>query len=62
MKIADIKGIAKQYGVKAGKLKKGDLIKEIQKAEGNFDCFGSASEGFCDQQGCLWHADCMKAA
>jgi hypothetical protein len=62
MQITDIKIIAKQHGVKVSKLKKAELIKKIQLAEGHFDCFGSPVEGYCDQQECLWRSDCIKAA
>ncbi|KAF0143404.1 MAG: hypothetical protein FD156_2665 [Nitrospirae bacterium] len=59
MKIEKIKAIAKAKGIKAGNLKKPELIQAIQRAEGNFDCFGSATSGYCDQAGCLWHDDCV---
>ena len=35
MQMTEIKSIAKQYHIKAGKLKKTELIKQIQIAEGN---------------------------
>lgn len=59
MKIQEIKAIAKTRGIKAGNLKKPELIQAIQKAEGNFDCFGSATSGYCDQTNCLWREDCL---
>ena len=59
MKLQEIKVIAKTKGIKVGNLKKPDLIHTIQKAEGNFDCFGSASSGYCDQVDCLWRGDCL---
>ena len=62
MQVSKIKEIAKEYGVKPGKLKKGDIIRLIQKAEGNFDCFATPTDGYCDQDTCLWRSDCMKAA
>lgn len=62
MQVTEIKKIAKQHGVKPGKLKKGDIIRLIQKAEGNFDCFATPTDGYCDQNGCLWRGDCLKAA
>jgi DNA-binding IscR family transcriptional regulator len=62
MQVSKIKEIAKQHGVKPGKLKKGDIIRLIQKAEGNFDCFATPADGYCDQNGCLWRSDCIKAA
>lgn len=33
-------------------------IRERQLREGNFDCFGRATTGYCDQHGCLHHAEC----
>jgi len=59
MKIQEIKKIAKTKGIKAGNMKKTELILTIQKAEGNFDCYGSAVSGFCDQFNCLWREDCL---
>ena len=60
MKIEKIKAIAKAKGIKAGNLKKPELIQAIQRAEGNFDCFGSATSGYCDQAGCLWRDECVQ--
>jgi hypothetical protein len=34
------------------------LIREIQKAEGNFDCFKTASD-YCDQWACCFRTDCL---
>lgn len=59
MLIKEIREIAKGLGVKCGKLKKSDLIRAIQLHEGNFDCFGSATDGYCDQDSCLWREDCL---
>lgn len=60
MTIEKVKTIAKAKGVKAGNLKKPELIQAIQRAEGNFDCFGSATSGYCDQTDCLWRDDCVQ--
>ncbi len=62
MKLEEIRAIAKSYGVSPGKLPKPDLIKSIQVAEGNFDCFASAQNGECDQTSCLWRKDCFDTA
>ena len=58
----EIKAIAKQYDVKVSKLKKTELIKLIQRAEGNFDCFATEAVSRCGQEKCLWRSDCLKAA
>lgn len=62
MQMTEIKTIAKQYSIKPGKLKKADLIKQIQLAEGNFDCYATPANATCNQEGCLWRSDCLKAA
>ncbi len=59
MKLQEIKTIAKAKGINTRNLKKTELIRTIQKAEGNFDCYGSASSDFCDQMNCLWRYDCL---
>jgi hypothetical protein len=62
MRIQDIREIAKKNGVKAGKLSKTNLIRAIQKAEGNNDCFSSQQASGCNQMNCLWREDCANAA
>jgi len=62
MKIEEIRSLAKARGIIQDKLYKNDLIKSIQRSEGNFDCFASAKNGECDQLDCLWRVDCLKAA
>jgi hypothetical protein len=62
MKIQKIREIARHQGLEAGKAEKIELIKAIQRKEGNFDCFATAHEGVCDQGSCLWRTDCFAAA
>jgi hypothetical protein len=62
MKFKDIKSIAKTKGISAGNMKRPELIRAIQRAEGNFDCFGNAASGHCDQMSCLWREDCLATA
>lgn len=59
MKLQEIKVIAKSKGVKNINIKKADLIKAIQKKEGNSDCFGSTKANGCSQMNCLWREDCL---
>ncbi|MFP5238385.1 MAG: hypothetical protein ACLGQW_01015 [Acidobacteriota bacterium] len=33
-------------------------IRERQRKEGHFDCFGRAASGYCDQRQCIYHAEC----
>ena len=58
MKMAQVRTIAKGFGLKTGGVKKDDLIRAIQEAEGNFPCFGSA-EDYCDQPDCRWREVCL---
>ncbi len=59
MNIQAIRTIAKTRGIKWAKLSKGDLIRTIQREEGNFPCFGTAVDGYCDQLSCTWRNDCL---
>lgn len=60
MKIQEIRAKAKDLGLKnTFGLSKAELIRKIQKAEGNFDCFGTA-KGYCDQFQCCFRDDCFK--
>ncbi len=59
MNIKEISSIAKRHGIKPSKHNKSSLIRTIQLKEGNFDCFGSAYTGECDQQQCSWRNDCL---
>lgn len=58
MKVAEIKEIARQHGIKTGQMKKADLIRAIQQAEGNEACFISGKVDVCEQIHCLWREDC----
>ncbi|RJP28746.1 MAG: SAP domain-containing protein [Candidatus Omnitrophota bacterium] len=62
MRLSEIEKKARDLGMKeTWRFSKKELIKNIQKREGNFDCFGTA-KGFCDQLGCVWRSDCVKQA
>jgi hypothetical protein len=58
MKLEEIKEIAKQYYIKTIKVKKSDLVRTIQLAEGNEQCFDSGRATLCGQDTCLWREDC----
>ncbi|MHB8843371.1 MAG: SAP domain-containing protein [Nitrospirota bacterium] len=62
MKLREIKKMAKAKGIKADDLEKPELVRAIQKVEGNFACYGSANSGFCDQANCLWRQDCLASS
>lgn len=59
MRIDEVREKAKNYGIKTSRRKKEEIIRAVQAAEGNFPCFGTASEGSCDQAGCCWSEDCL---
>ncbi len=59
MKMQEIRNIAKERGLKVGKMSKTDLIRSIQRAEGNADCFGTEHVNICGQINCLWREDCL---
>ena len=57
MNMTNLKNKAKDVGVKPGSLKKTDLIREVQLAEGYEDCLGRIE--FCHQINCCFRADCV---
>lgn len=59
MKMAEIKEKAKYLGITPGKMKKVELIRTIQTAEGFVPCFGT-SHGQCEQSECCFRGDCLK--
>ena len=58
MQMKKIKEIAKRIGVTPGKMDRTELIRSIQRAEGNSDCFATMHVNDCNQINCLWRADC----
>lgn len=58
MNLEAIKEIAKQHGIKVGKMKKADLVRAIQAAEKNDACFETGRAAECGQPACLWRDDC----
>ncbi|ACH37160.1 MULTISPECIES: Rho termination factor N-terminal domain-containing protein [Citrifermentans] len=58
MRVQDIREIAQRMAIPTSKLKKGELIRVIQRTEGNRQCFDSGQSGQCGQRECLWADDC----
>lgn len=54
--------IAKSHHIFDAGLSMTELIRRIQLAEGNFDCFGRASARTCDQSNCAWLDSCIRAS
>ncbi len=59
MKMGEIMVRAKELNIKGFGMKRDELIRSIQRAEGNFDCFGTAADGYCDQEACSYRALCL---
>lgn len=62
MELREIREMARAMGVRARGIDKAELIRAIQRAEGNFDCFGSAVGDECEQENCIWREDCFAEA
>ena len=58
MRVSEIKKKARTLGVKPGKMNKTDLIRAIQKEEGNSECYDS-NISQCGEMECCWRNDCM---
>ena len=58
MKLAEVRELAAQRGLKTVKLKKAEIVRAVQAAEGNTACFDTGTATECDQTYCLWRADC----
>lgn len=58
MTAAEVKSKAEKLGIKAGRMKKAELIRAIQMKEGNEACYETGQSGECGQEQCLWRDDC----
>lgn len=58
MTFAEIKKIAVEHGIRVVGVKKIDIVRAIQKQEGNIPCFASGQVAECGQPHCLWFAAC----
>jgi hypothetical protein len=61
MRIQEIREIAGKMGMKAVGMNKTELIRAVQRAEGNTGCYAVRQGHECDQINCLWREDCMRA-
>ena len=61
MNMNEVKQIARSRGLNPGRMKKADLIRTMQREEGNESCFFQTGQAdVCDQGQCLWREDCLK--
>ncbi len=58
MTLADIKKIAIEHGIRVVGVKKADIVRAIQKQEGNTPCFATGKAAECAQPNCLWLDAC----
>lgn len=60
MRLSEIEKKARGLEVRdTWRFSKKDLIRSIQRQEGNFECFGTAGST-CDQASCCWREDCLR--
>lgn len=59
MSQSQLHDLADQYYILDEGLDETTLIRKIQLAEGNFDCFATARVSTCNQLGCRWRKDCQ---
>ncbi|MFA5090352.1 MAG: SAP domain-containing protein [Candidatus Omnitrophota bacterium] len=60
LRLSEIEKKARTLGIKdTWRHTKTELIRSIQRKEGNFDCFGTAG-GSCNQLSCCWREGCLE--
>ncbi len=58
MKMQELRARAKTLGINSIRKGKEALIRRIQQAEGNRDCFNRSESQTCEQLACAWRSDC----
>jgi len=58
----ETRDIARQLGIRPTRMEKVELNRSIQRAEGNFDGFGTAAGEECSQEECLWREECFRVS
>ena len=58
MKMGEVRAHAKSLGITSIRKSKEQVIREIQLAENNRDCFNRGESTTCGQDLCAWRADC----
>jgi hypothetical protein len=59
MKFNEIRKMAKGLNIKTYHMKKIDVIRAIQRAEDNPECYGTQRVEHCREDFCLWRHDCV---
>jgi hypothetical protein len=60
MTLQEIKAVAKTNGMRVRNMKKENIIRTIQRVEGNASCFATDKAKECGQEKCLWRHDCLE--
>ena len=55
----EIRKMASGMGIKTYRMKKADLVRGIQQAESNIECYGTERVDYCNEHECLWRNDCL---
>jgi tetratricopeptide (TPR) repeat protein len=58
----EIESIALSYGINVENMERAGLLRAIQSAEGNEQCFGTEKYPTCGQSGCSWRENCSDSA
>lgn len=60
MHMSEVRERARAAGLtSAGRVRKAELIRAIQRAEKNPECFGTRTASACPEQNCCWRQDCL---
>jgi len=60
MTLREIKEVAKASGIRVRNMKKENIIRTLQRVEGNTSCFATDEAKDCRQEDCLWRHDCLE--
>ena len=58
MQLLEVRKIAWRLNIRDHGMRKTDLIRSIQRAENNMDCYGTERVKCCQEKACLWRKDC----
>jgi DNA-binding IscR family transcriptional regulator len=59
MRFQEIRKMAKDVGISTHRMKKTDIVRAIQGAEDNVECYGTERVDICQEPSCLWRSDCL---
>ena len=62
MTLEEIRLIAQSHGINTDRMEMPELVRAIQSAEGNEQCFGTDKASTCGQSGCCWQETCSVVA